>query len=143
MWGIATMVGYAAGVYDIFHVGHLRALQIASAMCDSLIVGVIADDVVVEYKGIAPIMPLQHRMEIIRSLECVDAVVECRTRDFCKQWELLKYDVAFSGEDWCNDPTYMEWARMLDVKHGVSLKFIPNTSDISTTDIKKRIRGLP
>src|SRR3712207_4781590 len=69
-----TVVGYAPGAYDLFHIGHLNLLRHAAEHCDHLVAGVVSDEMLVLTKGRAPVVPLPERMEIVRSLRLVDEV---------------------------------------------------------------------
>ena len=60
------IIGYTAGVYDLFHIGHLNLLKNAKGMCDKLVVGVTVDELVT-YKGKHVTIPFEDRIEIVRS----------------------------------------------------------------------------
>ncbi|WP_459569712.1 adenylyltransferase/cytidyltransferase family protein [Cupriavidus sp. 8B] len=47
-------MGYPPGAYDLFHIGHLNLLRQAKEHCDILIAGVVADEVLIQYKGGKP-----------------------------------------------------------------------------------------
>lgn len=63
------------GCFDLFHYGHARRLEAAKKLGDFLIVGVNSDISVKLQKGpLRPIIPEQHRAEIVAALSCVDYV---------------------------------------------------------------------
>jgi len=79
------ILGYTAGVYDLFHIGHLNLLRNAKAMCDKLVVGVSTDELVA-YKFKKAVIPFTERMEIVRGIRYVDAVIPQETMDKLKMW---------------------------------------------------------
>ncbi|TWD83312.1 cytidyltransferase-like protein [Kribbella amoyensis] len=72
---VRQRVGYLAGVFDLFHVGHLDVLERARGLCDRLVVGVLSDDWAVQAWGTHPFVPLVERAQIVEQLRCVDEVV--------------------------------------------------------------------
>ena len=66
---MGKIVGFTAGAFDMFHVGHLNLIKNAKARCDYLIVGVNTDALVSSYKKKKVIVPLKERMEIISALK--------------------------------------------------------------------------
>ena len=70
-----TVRGYVPGVFDLFHIGHLRIFQRAREACDVLIAGVVTDEVARAAKGRPPVIPFDERFEIVSSLRLVDEVV--------------------------------------------------------------------
>jgi glycerol-3-phosphate cytidylyltransferase len=128
-------IGYTSGVYDLFHVGHLNMLRNAKSLCDKLIVGVTTDELV-SYKNKKAVIPFHERIEIVRNIKCVDAVVPQENMDKMKQWQKLKFDVIFVGDDWHNTDKWKEFE--LDFKEvGVQIVYFPYTKGISSTKLNK------
>ena len=128
-------IGYTSGVYDLFHVGHLNLLKNAKGLCDKLIVGVTSDELV-SYKNKKAIIPHMERMEIVRSVKFVDAVVPQDNMDKFKMWQQLKFDVMFVGDDWFETDKWRELDRRFK-SVGVKIIYFPYTKGVSSTLINK------
>ena len=116
------IVGYTAGVYDLFHIGHLNILKNAKSLCDKLIVGVSTDELVKKYKKKTPIIPYKERVEIVRSIKYVDAVTPQETMNKYKIWEKLKFDLMIVGDDWFNTDKWEKFEKDF-LKVGVKIIF--------------------
>lgn len=125
-------IGFTAGVFDLFHIGHLNILRNAKALCEKLIVAVSTDELVYEYKKRKPIVPYHERAEIIKSVRFVDAVIPQETRDKFELWKKLKFNVIFVGDDWYKDKFWISLEKKLK-KVGVDIVYFPYTKYTSTT----------
>lgn len=132
-------MGYTAGVYDLFHVGHLRILNNAASLCDRLIVGVSSDELV-QYKGKSPIIPFVERMEIVRSIKGVHAVVAQYDMDKFAMWEKLKFDVLFVGDDWHGTEKWNRIEAQFD-EVGVRVVYFPYTQGTSSTMVADELNA--
>ena len=95
--------GYTAGVFDLFHIGHLNVLKGAKERCDYLIVGVSTDEVVKENKNKVPVIPYDQRADIVGAIKYVDEVVPQNAYDIdykIKTAVEKQIDVMFVGSDW-------------------------------------------
>jgi rfaE bifunctional protein nucleotidyltransferase chain/domain len=94
-------VALANGVFDLFHVGHLRYLQGARAEADLLVVAVNDDRSTRENKGPGrPVVSESERAEIVAGLACVDHVVLFGSRDVVPVIRALRPDVHVKGTDY-------------------------------------------
>ncbi|HEY6002447.1 MAG TPA: adenylyltransferase/cytidyltransferase family protein [Anaeromyxobacter sp.] len=91
----------ANGVFDLFHVGHLRYLRGARGEADALVVAVNSDVSTRLNKGPGrPVVPEDERAEIVEALECVDHVVLFDTKDVVPVIRALRPDVHVKGTDY-------------------------------------------
>ncbi|MDQ0975375.1 glycerol-3-phosphate cytidylyltransferase [Neobacillus niacini] len=131
-------IGYTAGVFDLFHVGHLNILKKAKEQCEYLIVGVSTDELVMEYKKKSPVIPHHERMEIVEGIKYVDKVVPQTNRDKFSAWESLQFDVMFVGDDWKGNVLFNEVEKEFNLV-GVEIIYFPYTQGVSSTIVKKKI----
>ncbi|WP_178023375.1 adenylyltransferase/cytidyltransferase family protein [uncultured Paenibacillus sp.] len=134
------IIGYTTGVFDLFHIGHLNLLKNAKSMCDRLVVGVTTDELV-SYKLKKSVIPFSERVEIVRSIKYVDAVIPQETMDKFEQWEKLKFDVMFVGDDWFQSDKWKLYENQFnDV--GVKIIYFPYTKGISSTLLNETLINL-
>ena len=66
---------YIDGVWDLFHIGHLKLFKKIKKKFGYLIVGIHPDKQATKSKR-KPIIPHKDRAEIVKSIKCVDEVIE-------------------------------------------------------------------
>jgi glycerol-3-phosphate cytidylyltransferase len=134
-------VGYAPGVYDLFHIGHLNVLARAKGLCDHLIAGVVSDELATRAKGRAPVVPLEERLEIVRSIRHVDEAVAEVLPEKLDTWRLVGFDVIFKGDDWKRtakgDKLERDFAAV-----GVRVVYLPYTVHTSSTQLRLALDAL-
>ena len=69
------VTGCVIGVFDLFHVGHLRLLQRSSKIFDKVVAAVHQDTVALRYKKKLPVIPFEHRLEMVKGCKYVDEVI--------------------------------------------------------------------
>lgn len=134
------IIGYTAGVFDLFHIGHLNLLKNAKGMCDKLIVGVTSDELA-NYRGKHPVIPFSDRIEIVRSINCVDAVVAQTDMNKLEMCRKLQANIMIVGDDWYRSPRWEEYEKEFK-EAGIQIMYFPYTKGVSTTQISKALRHL-
>ena len=134
------IVGYTAGVYDLFHIGHLNLLKNAKGMCDKLVVGVTVDELVA-YKGKRAMIPFEDRIEIVRSCRYVDAAVPQYDMDKLTACKKLGASVMFVGDDWYGTEKWKQYEHDFE-NEGIKIVYFPYTKGVSSTQITKALKAV-
>ena len=134
------VIGYTAGVFDLFHIGHLNLLKNAKGLCDKLIVGVTSDDLVL-YKGKHAVIPFQERIEIIRNIKCVDAAIAQDDMDKIAMCKKLGASVLFVGDDWYGTEKWQKYEKEAK-EAGIKIVYFPYFKGTSSTLINETLSAL-
>lgn len=134
-------IGYAAGAFDLFHVGHLNLLRHAKSQCDFLIAGVVSDELLEKNKGKRPVIPLIERLEIVRSVQFVDRAVAETAPTKLDMWKQLGFNVFFKGDDWQGTPQGMALEEAF-AGVGVEVVYFPYTVHTSSTFLRRTLELL-
>lgn len=125
----------ASGVWDLFHVGHVRILERARAFGDYLIVAVNTDRKAGFYKR-KPVFPEDQRLEIVRSLRYVDEAFLLDAMDLKPSILKYKVNIVVHGND-CSRERYLTQTHMSEEwlkQNRITLILVPYTPGISTTE---------
>lgn len=132
---------YTGGTFDLFHAGHVNFLRQCSHYGE-VVVALNTDEFVKEYKGFYPIYPYFEREVLLRACVYVsDVVPNIAGKDSKPSILAVMPDYICIGDDWQHKDYYKQmgfddkWLR----EHGITLKYLPYTQGVSTTDIKNRI----
>lgn len=97
-------IGFACGVFDLFHAGHVLMLQECKANCDYLIVALNRAENISEKINPGkqkPIFSIEERVLIMKACRFVDEVITYNTED--ELLDILKtknISIRFLGEDY-------------------------------------------
>ena len=130
-------IGYVAGVFDLFHIGHLNLLRRAKEQCDYLIVGVVSDEGVRKNKHTEPFIHFEERLQMVSACRYVDEAVKipllyCDTADAYRKF---RFDAQFSGSDYEHNAAWLKKQAFLRSR-GSEMVFFPYTESTSSTKIK-------
>ena len=122
------------GTYDLFHIGHLRLFKRLRGLGNKLIVGVSTDEFN-EKKGKKTIIPFDQRVEIVKSIRCVDLVIP--EHDWSQKiGDIEEYDVDIfaMGDDWRG--------KFDELKAYCEVVYLTKTLGISSTQIKEALQKI-
>ena len=139
LWDSATIVA-ASGCFDFIHPGHVKLLQSAKNLGDTLIVGINSDASIKYLKGPKrPIYPVDDRILMLGSLRCVDAITvfdDYKATNFLKA---VKPDIWVKGGDWTLNTIDKEELAAVE-SNGGKLQFVDTGISWHTTSILEALK---
>lgn len=132
--GLRRVLTY--GTFDLLHYGHIRLLRRAAALGDYLVVALSTDEFNLREKGKQSFYSYGVRKEMLEAIRYVDLVIP---EDSWEQKvdDIHRYDIdtVVMGGDWAGSP------RFDYLKEHCNLVFLDRTDGISTTDVKRELKG--
>ena len=131
-------IGFACGVFDLFHAGHVLMLKECRANCDHLIVALNRGENIsgeINPDKEAPVFSLEERQLIMNACRYVDEVLIYNSEE-----ELLKIlrekkpSVRFLGEDYRDK-------KITGAELKIPIYYTNRSHGLSATGMKERIRN--
>jgi rfaE bifunctional protein nucleotidyltransferase chain/domain len=132
---------YTAGVFDLFHAGHVEILEESAKLGDLLYVGVVSDEGTEAYKGQRPVFTEHERLGIVSAMRCVDWVFLQPGTDpspvlFGLAAAGMTPAIMTHGDDWSELLEGNETLREL----GIEFRIIPRTTGRFTSRLIEQIQ---
>lgn len=127
------------GVFDYFHLGHLRLFKQCKQHADYLVVAVQNDEFIKKYKPEANVLySTDERVEILESLRIVDKVVRFNSVGV-ESLEQIDFDILALGED--HKGERFDIATKWCEEHGKKVVRLKRTPGISSSQIKSGLQN--
>ncbi len=127
--------GIVAGAFDLIHPGYVRMFAEAKRVCTHLTVALHVDPSIQRPTKLKPVLTVEERATILKSIRYVDEVVNYATED--DLYEVLEqgnYDLRFIGDDYRDQPEMITGGDL-----DIAIHWIDRSHSYSTTSMKRAI----
>ena len=127
------------GVFDYFHLGHLRLFKQCKEHADYLVVAVQNEEFIKKYKPEANVLySTDERVEILEALRVVDKVVRFNSVGI-EALEQIDFDILALGED--HKGERFDIATKWCEEHGKKVVRLKRTPGVSSSQIKSGLQN--
>lgn len=137
---------YTGGTFDLLHAGHVNFLRQCKNIVGAsgkVVVSLNTDEFIFAYKKVSPVMSYEEREAVLLGCRYVDDVIPNFGNEDSKPAILsIQPNIVAIGSDWARKDYYkqMQFTQDWLDAHNIMLLYIPYTKNVSTTEIKKRMR---
>jgi glycerol-3-phosphate cytidylyltransferase len=104
------------------------------------VVGVVSDEMCEQAKGVRPVVPLQERVDIVRSIGIVDDVHVETTPDKYDAWQAVRFHRLYKGDDWRGTEKGHALEQRLATL-GVEVVYFPYTMHTSSSMLRRALEA--
>ena len=124
---------------DLLHHGHINVLLKAKKYGKKIIVGLMTDQAIKNYKKRKPIIKFKDRKKILKHLDCVDYIIPLKNINFSSVAIKYKFDYWVHGTDWRKGVQSNSRKQLIKTMKQWNGKVIevPYTKGISSSKAKK------
>lgn len=123
------------GTFDLLHYGHINILRRAKESGDYLIVALSTDEFSYSKKGKKCYFNYDQRKQLLEAIRYVDLVIpETCWEQKITDMRTYHIDKFVMGDDWKGKFNFLE-------REGVEVIYYPRTPEISSTQMKKDLKG--
>ena len=129
---------FGNGCFDLVHVGHIRYLEAARELGDTLVIAVNTEaSIRLNHGREAPINPCEKRMEVIAALQAVDYVIPLEEATPVSLLELYRPHIQAKGTDYklADMPERQTVERI-----GGRIEFVGDEKQHSSTELRRILR---
>jgi len=131
------MIGFTAGVFDLFNAGHITMLKNARRQCDYLIVGIQTDPTLDRPTKNKPVQSIVERQIEVGACRYVDSVIVYETeKDLEDLLETLPINVRFIGMDHKDG---FKTGEEICKRRGIREVYSERGGRWSTTELRERV----
>jgi len=135
---------FLSGAFNFLHGGHIKFFKQAKELGDYLIVSIPSPEVLILSKKRVSYLPLEHKLDVLRSIKYIDeVVVDNMTKKPGRNGLLESGKVKVDIWGAISDEPHLEEKRELAKKLGIELVVIPRILDykpVTSTDLFNKIK---
>lgn len=136
---MTRIVGITFSAFDLLHPGHLGMLANCKANCDYLIAGLQTDPTIDRPEKNKPVQTIYERYRQLAACKYVDEIIPYDTEE---QLNLILATTVINRRFMGDEYRLVEYTgKQMCAKLGIEVIYTPRLHNLSTTELRNRLKG--